>query len=39
MSELSIGYNLMSTCAGACDWLFHRKCTCWWIIVCSNLET
>jgi len=22
---------------GACDWLFRRKCTCWWIIVCSNL--
>jgi hypothetical protein len=28
---------LFSTCAGACDWLSHRKCTCWWIIVCSNL--
>jgi hypothetical protein len=23
MSELSIQYNLISTCAGECDWLFH----------------
>ena len=30
-------YNLISTCTGACDWLSRRKCTCWWIIVCSNL--
>ena len=30
-------YNLIRTCAGECDWLFRRKCTCWWIIVCSNL--
>jgi hypothetical protein len=22
-SELSIRYNLISTCAGECDWLFH----------------
>jgi hypothetical protein len=32
-SDLSIGYNLISTCAGSCDWLSRRKCTCWWIIV------
>jgi hypothetical protein len=37
MSDLSIGYNLISTCTGACDWLSRRKCTCWWIVVCSNL--
>ena len=30
-------YNLIRTCAGECDWLFSRKCTSWWIIVCSNL--
>jgi hypothetical protein len=36
-SNLSIGYNLISTCTGACDWLSRRKCTCWWIIVYSNL--
>ena len=36
-SDLSIGYNLISIYAGACDWLSRRKCTCWWIIVCSNL--
>ena len=30
-------YNLIRTCAGECDWLFRRKCICWWIIVCSNL--
>ena len=30
-------YNLIRKCAGECDWLFRRKCTCWWIIVCSNL--
>ena len=36
-SDLSIGYNLISTCTGACDWLFRHKWTCWWIIVCSNL--
>jgi len=23
--------------ASACDWLSRRKCTCWWIIVGSNL--
>ena len=26
---LSIGYNLISTCAGWCDRLSRRKCTCW----------
>ena len=36
-SDLSIGYNLISTCAGVCEWLSRRKCICWWIIVCSNL--
>jgi hypothetical protein len=30
-------YNLIRKCAGECDWLFRRECTCWWIIVCSNL--
>jgi hypothetical protein len=33
-TTLSIGYNLINTCTGACDWLSRRKCTCWWIIVC-----
>ena len=37
-SELSIGHNLISTCASAYDWLSCRKCTCWRIIVCSNLS-
>ena len=27
-SDLSIGYNLNGTCAGACDRLSRRKCTC-----------
>ena len=36
-SDLSIGYDLISTCASACSWLSRRKCTCWWIIVCSNM--
>jgi len=26
MSDLSIGYNLVSTWAGACDWLSCHKC-------------
>jgi len=29
MSDLSIGYILISTCTGACDRLFRRKCTSW----------
>jgi hypothetical protein len=37
--DLSIGYHLISTCTGACDWLSRRQCTCCWIIVCSNLAT
>jgi hypothetical protein len=36
-NDLSIGYNLISTCTGACDWLSRRKCTYWWIVVCSNM--
>jgi hypothetical protein len=36
-SDLSIGHNLISTCACAYDWLPRGKCICWWIIFCSNL--
>ena len=34
-NERFISHNLISTCAGACVWLFRRKCACWRI--CSNL--
>jgi len=30
-------YRFISACASLCDRLSRRKCTCWWIIICSNL--
>jgi len=32
-----LGIISFAQCSGTCDWHSRRKCTCWWIIVCSNL--
>jgi hypothetical protein len=39
-----LGMISLAHATGACDWLSHRKCTCWWIRIrqhklCATLST